>query len=403
MLFNVLERKFILFGIPFFPQDFHIFVLAMLAGLLFIILFTVVFGRIFCGWMCPQTIFMEMVFRKIENLIEGNGKKQKLLDEGEWNFEKIWKKTLKHTIFWLISFGIANVFLAYIIGKNELFKIMLESPADHVGGLIAIVIFSTVFYFVFAKLREIVCIVICPYGRLQGVMLDKNSIVVAYDYIRGEPRGKVNKKETEVKKGDCIDCGLCVQVCPTGIDIRNGTQLECINCTACIDACNFVMDKVDRPRDLITFNSLDGIKKNIKLRFTNRIKGYTAVLLLILSAVTYMLITRTQIEATILRSPGTLYQKTESGAISNLYNYDLINKSFNTIPIEIKIEGTNAVIKFVGDTPVQLNPEEVLHGSFFIEIEQKEIKKGKTKFTLLFYSNGKLMDKVKTSFIGPVI
>jgi cytochrome c oxidase accessory protein FixG len=402
VLLNILERKFILFGIPFFPQDFHIFVLLTLALVVFIVLFTAVYGRVFCGWTCPQTIFMEMVFRKIENLIEGNHKKQEQLDKSEWNFEKIWKKSLKHTIFWLISFGIANLFLAYIIGRKELWKIMTEPPQEHILGLFIILIFSTVFYLVFAKLREIVCVVICPYGRLQGVMLDKNSIVVAYDYLRGEPRGKKSKIETETPKGDCVDCGLCVQVCPTGIDIRNGTQLECINCTACIDACNFVMDKVDRPRDLITFNSLDGIKNNIKFSFTNRLKAYTAVLVLLISLVVYMLATRSQLEASVLRNPGTLYQKAENEMITNLYNYNLVNKSFFEMPLEIKIEGTDAKIKFVGEAPNLLDPEEVMHGSFFIEVAKKDIKKGKMKLKILFYSNGKQVDEAKVTFIGPV-
>jgi cytochrome c oxidase accessory protein FixG len=279
---------------------------------------------------------------------------------------------------------------------------MTEPPQEHIIGLLIILIFSTVFYLVFAKLREIVCVVICPYGRLQGVMLDKNSIVVAYDYLRGEPRGKINKKETEAKKGDCIDCGLCVQVCPTGIDIRNGTQLECINCTACIDACDFVMDKINKPQKLITFNSLEGIKNNVKFSFTNRIKAYTAVLVLLVSVVVYMLATRSQLEASVLRNPGTLYQKSENEMITNLYNYNLVNKSFYELPLDIKIEGTDAKIKFVGESPTLLDPEEVMHGSFFLEVAKKDIKSGKMKLKILFYSNGKLVDEAKVTFIGPV-
>lgn len=180
-LFNVLERRFIFFGVTFFPQDFHLVAIGLLTFMVFVILFTVIFGRVFCGWACPQTIFLEMLFRKIEVLIEGDHNAQKRLDEQAWNTEKVWKKTLKHTVFFALSFFIANVFLAYIIGKNELFKIIRNNPLNHLTGFLALVVFTFAFYFVFARFRELVCIVVCPYGRLQGVMLDKKSIVVAYD------------------------------------------------------------------------------------------------------------------------------------------------------------------------------------------------------------------------------
>ena len=195
MLFNIMERRFIIFGINFMPQDFYLFVIAMLIFIVFIVLFTVVFGRLFCGWICPQTIFMEMVFRKIEYLIEGDANKQKALAKAPWNTDKLIKKSSKHAIFFILSFLIANTFLAYIIGIDQLEKIATEPLDAHIGGFIAIIIFSGVFYGVFAHFREQVCLVVCPYGRLQGVLLDKNSIVVGYDYVRGEPRKKIRKDE----------------------------------------------------------------------------------------------------------------------------------------------------------------------------------------------------------------
>jgi cytochrome c oxidase accessory protein FixG len=185
LLFNVLERKFVIFGQVFWPQDFYIFAIALVFGVVFIILFTVIFGRLFCGWVCPQTIFMEMVFRRIEYWIEGDWTHQKKLDQMPWTKEKIRKRILKHGIFWGISFLIANTFLAYIIGAEELWAIQTTHPKEHIGGLIALVIFTTVFYGVFARLREQVCTTICPYGRLQGVLLDRNSIVITYDHVRG--------------------------------------------------------------------------------------------------------------------------------------------------------------------------------------------------------------------------
>jgi cytochrome c oxidase accessory protein FixG len=225
-LFNVLERKFIFFGVIFWPQDFFIFGIGMLTFILFVVLFTVVYGRVFCGWACPQTIFMEMVFRKIEYWIEGDANHQRTLNKAPYTSQKIIKKGFKHIVFFAIAFIIANTFLAYIIGTDELFEMMREPLAEHVGGFISLLVFTGAFYGVYAFFREQVCLIVCPYGRLQGVMLDKNSILVAYDYLRGEPRAKFKKNE-ERTKGDCIDCHQCVNVCPTGIDIRHGTQLEC--------------------------------------------------------------------------------------------------------------------------------------------------------------------------------
>jgi len=251
MLINIFERKFILLGVIFWPQDFHLIVLSLISFVVFIILFTVIFGRIYCGWFCPQTIFMEFVFRQIEYLIEGDSHKQKKLDRQHWDFEKIWKKSLKQLIFFLIAFITANIFLSYLISVDELIGMYKSGFDENFSSFIAMVLFSGMFYFIFAFFREQVCTIVCPYGRLQGVLLDNKSMVVAYDYKRGEPKGKHNPLEdrSKTEKGDCIDCKSCVVVCPTNIDIRDGTQLECINCTACMDACDAVMDKVTNPGD----------------------------------------------------------------------------------------------------------------------------------------------------------
>lgn len=259
-LIDVLDRKFVLMGQIFRPADTFIFVLMMISGVVSVIVFTVAFGRIFCGWICPQTIFLEHVYRRIEYWIEGDRNRQMKLKKQPWNAEKIWKKGLKNTIFYLIAFVVSNVFLQYLIGTDRWLELVQNGPAENLGSFTALVIFSFAFYLVFAWFREQACIVVCPYGRLQGVLLDRNSLVIIYDWIRGEPRAKGKRKENDTK-GDCVDCGLCVQVCPTGIDIRNGTQLECVNCTACIDACDTVMEKVGLEPGLIRFDSLNGVEK----------------------------------------------------------------------------------------------------------------------------------------------
>ena len=405
LLLNILERKFIIFGQVFWPQDFYIFVLAMLAGIVFIVLFTVVFGRLFCGWVCPQTIFMEMVFRKIEYWIEGDFKQQQRLAKQKWDSEKIRKKTLKHLIFFTISFLISNTFLAYIIGSEELIKIITDPPSEHIGGLISILIFTGVFYWVFSWFREQVCIVACPYGRLQGVMLDRNSLVVAYDYIRGEKRGRYKKGEDRdaANKGDCIDCHQCVNVCPTGIDIRNGTQLECVNCTACMDACDHIMENVNLPKGLIRLDSEEGIVNKKHTFFSTRTIAYTIVLVLITTAVGFLLASRTDVDATILKATGQEYQKRDNGQISNLYNYKIINKTFDDIPAEIRLIDGEGEIEMIGKKGVVIPAEALAQGTFFLVLNKDDLVTRKTDIQLGVYNkNGELLDKVKTAFLAPI-
>lgn len=405
LLFNIIERRFIIFGQVFWPQDFYIFVLVMLAFVLFVVLFTVVFGRLFCGWVCPQTIFMEMVFRKIEYWIEGDYRQQKKLNKQEWNSEKIRKKTLKHSIFFLISFLIANTFLAYIIGSEELLKIITDSPLNHISGLISILIFTGIFYWVFSWFREQVCIVACPYGRLQGVMLDRNSIVVAYDYIRGEIRGKFRKNENrkEANKGDCIDCRQCVDVCPTGIDVRNGTQLECVNCTACIDACDSIMESVNLPKGLIRYDSEEGIVNKKHNTFSIRTIAYSVVLALITVAIGVLLAYRTDVDATILKTTGQEYQKRENGMVSNLFNYKIINKTFEDIDADIRLIDHQGSIEFIGTNGLTIPSENIAEGTFFLILNMNQLSERKSDVKLgVFSKNGELLDEVNTTFLAPV-
>jgi cytochrome c oxidase accessory protein FixG len=401
LLFNIIDRKFILFSHVFWPQDFFIFVLATLLFLVCIVLFTIAFGRVFCGWVCPQTIFMEMVFRKIEIWIEGEPAARKKLDEGPWTSDKIIKKTIKHSLFLLISFLIANTFLAYIIGSDELIQIMIEPPAQHLVGFIGIWIFTLVFYLVFTKVRELVCIVACPYGRLQGVMLDKNSLVVAYNYLRGEPRGRIRKAEKQENLGDCVDCNLCVAVCPTGIDIRKGTQLECVNCTACIDACDQVMDKIHKPRNLIGYYSEEMIKNQTSPRFTSRMKAYSVIILLLASVLTYFIISRKDIDITVLRAAGMLYQEQPGGYVSNLYHAELINKTTEKLHISIKPVDDRIKIKWV-QTANDVEKESVSKTTFFLLVPSNMIKESKTNISLDVYRGKEKQYTIKTNFLGPV-
>lgn len=404
ILLNIIERKFVFFGQVFWPQDLYIFAFTMILVLVFIILFTVVFGRIFCGWVCPQTIFMEMVFRKIEYWIEGDWTHQKKLNKQPWNKEKILKKTSKHVIFFIISFLIANTFLAYIIGADELWEIQNAPFTSHIGGLIAIIIFSFLFYGVFAFLREQVCTTICPYGRLQGVLLDKNSIVVAYDHKRGEKRAKFKKNEDRdaLGKGDCIDCHQCVNVCPTGIDIRNGTQLECVNCTACIDACDHIMEGIGKPKGLVRYASESNIEGGKKFQWTKRTIAYTVLLVLLLAIWALLIGSRTNIDATILKQRGSTYQKLDDGYYSNIYELNLLNKTREPYEIELELLDLEGEIELASKQLI-IAPETLITERFIIKLPREVLDRGRTKVRFNIIGNGDRILTKTTKFVGPIL
>ncbi|WP_445732877.1 cytochrome c oxidase accessory protein CcoG [Mariniflexile sp.] len=408
LLFNVVERRFNIFGFPFWPQDFYLFVISLLIGVVFITLFTVAFGRVFCGWICPQTIFMEMVFRRIEYWIEGDRGKQMRLSKQPWNAEKIKKKGLKLFIFLVISFLIANVFLAYLIGGDQLIRYITDGPLNHTSTLISLLIFTAVFYFVFAWFREQVCIIACPYGRLQGVLLDTKSIVVAYDHKRGEAengRKKFRKNEDReaLGHGDCIDCLQCVHVCPTGIDIRNGTQLECVNCTACIDECDHIMESINLPKGLIRYASEENIEKKTPFKLTARMKGYIAVLVILSGLLAGMLFLRNDVEATVLRLPGQLFEHKGNNIISNVYTYKLINKTTHDIEdVSFKLMSHKGVLKLVATSNSFTVPSQgIAKGTLFIEINNAGLSGDRNKIRIGVYQGDVLIETATANFLGP--
>ena len=402
LLLDFMHRTFVIFGVQFWPQDFHLFFIGMIALIVFIILFTATYGRLWCGWACPQTVFMEVVFRRIEYWIDGDYQKQKELDARKWDAGKIARRMLKHGIFYLISFVIGNYFLMYLMGSDEWIKLVTDDPAEHVAGLAGMAVFSFVFYFIFSWFREQVCTIVCPYGRLQGVLLDSSSIVISYDYLRGEERGPLRRGEdrASLKKGDCVDCRLCVVVCPTGIDIRNGTQLECINCACCIDACNGMMQKAGFRPGLIRYASEKMLKTRQPWKLTWRTGAYTLVLAGLLGAFTYYLATRNPVEATVLRAPGMLFQDQGDGKISNLYNLKVVNKTGKDLPVELRVLTIPGEVRIIGNPPV-IPKQTVGEAVFFLVLESRNVPASRMDLEVGIFSEGKLMDRTKTTFFGP--
>lgn len=404
LLINVVERHFYIFGQPFYPQDFFILALGAITSIVFIILFTVVFGRIFCGWICPQTIFLEMVFRKIDYLIEGDRNKQMKLDRQEWNTEKIWKRTLKWSVFMIISLIITHWMFMYIVGYNEVFDMIKEGPFNNFSSFLVMIIFTAAFYFTFAWFREQVCTLVCPYGRLQGVLIDKQTINVYYDFKRGENRSKWRKGEDRKAngKGDCIDCNQCVVVCPTGIDIRDGQQLECVNCTACIDACDEVMVKTGLPPGLIRYATEDEIEKELPFTYTNRTKAYTVVLLLMVGFLGFLLYNRGDVEAKFIKPAGSSFFVRDA-KITNTYSYTFLNKRNKDAIITIKVLAPqHAEVTLSESNKIKIKKGEITKGTVNISFPESEIKLSKQNISIGIYDDkGELLDTFKTYFEGP--
>jgi len=405
LMMNILERKFSIFGVMFWPQDFPIFALAMITGFIGLVLFTAVFGRIFCGWICPQTVLLEMVYRKIEYWIEGDASAQKALNEAPWDQAKLTKKLLKHSVFFGISFVIANLLLGYIIGGDALIALVTSSPTQHAAGFFALLLFTLLFYGIFARFREQACTFICPYGRFQSVLLDENSLVVAYDHKRGEERarqvrGQSWQERLGLGKGDCVDCGLCVAVCPTGIDIRNGTQMECVNCCNCIDACNSVMAKIDRPAGLIRHASMNNIEKGERFTFTPRIKAYSILLGILGTALVLLLALRDPINMDLLRVRGSWYQVQNDGRITNMFEGTFFNKTGAEITGTLRLlypEGT----LIYSDQVLRLAPEEATRTTVVVSLAPESITGRETSMDIGLEVNGRIVDHVKTTFMAP--
>lgn len=340
---NLAERQFHLFGITLLATDLWVlfFIISGLAFSLFVL--SSVVGRVWCGWYCPYTIFLEHVYRRVERWIEGDAQKRKKLDNMSWNTEKILKRGFKWFSYVIISLILAHVFLAYFISMPELWEHMRSNPSGHLGEFSFVLIFALIFTFVFGWFREQFCIIMCPYGRFQSALTDDDTITVTYDNVRGEPRGKKRKDQAGEVVGDCIDCHRCVSVCPTGIDIRNGIQLECVACSSCIDACNDIMVKLDRPKGLIRYDSRNGVDTGKRTILRPRTYLYGLFILLGAAVMVFTLVKKARpFHVEVSRMTGTNYISNEDG-VRNIFTFKLTNKRGEDVTYEVKGLGSEEI------------------------------------------------------------
>jgi cytochrome c oxidase accessory protein FixG len=319
---------------------------------------------------------------------------------------KIGLKLAKHAVFFGLSFVISNLLLSYIIGTDQLFAIITDNPSRHLAGLAYLLAFTGVFYAIFARFREQACTFICPYGRFMSTVLDENTVVVAYDHKRGEQRAPLDRRQSPAQRrqagrGDCVDCKLCVAVCPTGIDIRDGNQMECVNCTACIDACEGVMAKTGRPRGLIRYASLNSIERGEKFRLTPRMIGYSTVLSVLIGLFVFLVLTRSNVEATLLRAPGAMFQQLPDGNLVNLYTLQLVNKTSQAVPVQLKLENVPGTLSIMGNPNPVVPGEQLVETSILIELAPDLLRAGPKKFDVGVYSQGRRLQMIRTTFIGP--
>lgn len=388
MLFDIANRRFYIFGTVFFTQDTYILAVIMAIVVVSIVLFTVAYGRLWCGWACPQTIFLEMVFRRIEYLFDGNYRK------GKPKNTKSNPTILKHITFFLTSVFFTNVFLVWFVGPQGLIAFVTSPLKEHWVGFVFMLVVSVFYYWIYAFFREQVCTMICPYGRMQGVLLDSKSISVVYDYKRGEPRGVKNK-------GDCIDCKQCIEVCPTGIDIRNGSQLECVNCTACIDECNMVMAKVKKSTNLIRYDSIHGIETGKHNLVNSRVISYSIVLLILFIVLVAFIVQKTETDTTLFRMPGTIYQQVDNNSLSNIFNTKILNKTNETKKLELKlISPPNGIIEVAGQE-IKISAGATFEGVVIIKLNTSQLTGKSTEIEIGIYENNNLLESENINFIGP--
>lgn len=397
ILLDLAKREFTFFGSTFYAHDAPLFFFPLFIFVMLLVFITAVFGRAWCGWACPQTVFIDFIYRRIEKWIEGNHVERKKLDEAPLSFTKICKRILKWTLFFVVSSHIAHSFTAYFVGAKALIWTSLGNPMDNLNLFIFVQAMTLLFLFDFGWFREQFCIIMCPYGRFQSVLMDTHSLNVIYDEKRGEPRGKKGP-------GDCIDCYKCVTVCPTGIDIRRGTQLECIACTACIDACDDVMTKLKRPTGLIGYSSVAEQRGKKRFSINWRSGSYLAILIGLTVTFSLFLIFRQPLEVKALRASQAPYSLTEEAGqrlVVNHFKLHLQNQINSPMQISIQLLQNHTQL-LSPEFPLNLEPGKEKWSHVFFKTPVSEFqKRGKIQVQLILSYDGK-KEEININLLGPI-
>ncbi len=401
ILLDVAERKFAVFGIVFWPQDLLIFWFFLVGSVVVIFLITAQWGRLWCGWACPQTVFLEHVFRRIETWVEGDSQRRQRLDKGPWTAEKIAKKTAKYGLFLIVSSHFANTALCYFVGTDQVLYMTFQDPSTHWSWFTFMAVLNFLFFLNFAWFREQFCLIACPYGRFQSVLLDSDSMIVGYDYTRGEPRSVMRKHETQVG-GDCIDCNRCVAVCPTGIDIRMGLQMECVNCTACMDACDEIMTKIHRPKGLIRYTSIANLEGRLRRFFRPRTIAYTAIFILLWSIGGFLLLNRGEVIIRLVRPRGTSFTLAEDQrVVTNLFQAKASNKTAEPLVLVPKVPAGYELVAALN--PWTIPPQETALNQIFVRKNSASFShSGKERLKIGFYHDNQLVREAEVTLMGPV-
>ncbi|MFV2071675.1 MAG: cytochrome c oxidase accessory protein CcoG [Thermoanaerobaculales bacterium] len=396
ILLDVPRREFTFFGATFLPTDTFLLMLMLFSIFVGIFLMTAVFGRVWCGWACPQTVYMEFLYRPVENWIEGGRTRQMRLDaEGPDG-----RRILKLIVFFVISAFLGNTFLAYFVGWDRLLSWVIQSPSEHFGAFL-LMLGTTVLMFVdFAWFREQTCIVACPYGRFQSVLLDRQSLIVGYDSGRGEPRARWRKNEERIN-GDCIDCRLCVNTCPTGIDIRDGLQMECIHCTQCIDACDTVMDRVGLPQGLIRYTSKAELETGKRTFLRPRLVVYSAILAVMFGALVFSLAGKSSADVTLLRGLGAPFSVLPSGEVSNQIRIKIANRSEEERSYLIELDTGGGLNLIAPENPLTVAPGETEMTAAFITAPRTVFADGEAATTLTVSDGVDFSRKLQHRLLGP--
>ncbi|NND71616.1 MAG: cytochrome c oxidase accessory protein CcoG [Rhodothermales bacterium] len=409
VLLDIAQREFSFFGVTFYPTDSFVLLLFMVGVLLTVILATALLGRVWCGWGCPQTVYLEFVYRPIERWIEGPEHVRARRNAGPWTFDKVWRKTLRFGVYLAISLALAHIFLAYFVGWKDLGSWLTRSPFEHWGSFLVMSGTTGLILFDFGYFREQMCMIACPYARMQSVLVDKDSMILSYDPNRGEPRAKRSKKIIRQEeegflpaKGDCIDCFACVRTCPTGIDIRDGLQMECVACTQCIDACDSIMDKIEKPRGLIRYtseNALSGIKTR---RFRPRTLIYMVLLLAVWISFGMTLTSRDAYDINIGRVVGSTYDVLPDGQVANRLRFRVRNQTGAPTSFTVSmVDPPSATVQIAGASTIELDDGEMKRVEAFVFLPQSDIVEGVRATTLRFSFSDGTEQVEEFTLIGP--